>query len=50
MLADNDFSENTTQTIVREGYNFKPAYYEEEGKPYVIFTANRIGYSSISRK
>jgi len=47
MLADNDFSENTAQTVVREGYNFKPAYYEEDGKPYVIFTANRIGYSSI---
>ena len=47
LLADNDFSRKISATIVREGYNFKPAYYERDGKPYTVFTANRTGYSSI---
>ena len=47
MLADNDFSRKVSATIVSEGYNFKPAYYEEDGKPYTVFTANRTGYASV---
>ena len=46
-LEDNDLSSKITSTIVREGYNFKPAYYEQSGKPHVVFTGNRTGYSSI---
>lgn len=49
-LADHDFSRNITSTIVRDGYNFKPAYYEKDGKEYVVFVANRTGYSSIYRR
>ncbi len=47
VLADNDFSENVSKTIVKEGYNFKPAYYVHEGQPYTVFMANRIGYTSV---
>ena len=47
LLADNDFSQNVSSTIVREGYNFKAAYYEHDGIPYTVFMANRTGYSSI---
>ena len=46
-LASNDFSKNVTSTIIRDGYNFKPAYYEQDGLAYTVFTANRTGYSSI---
>ncbi|NOX88430.1 MAG: hypothetical protein GXO77_05335 [Calditrichaeota bacterium] len=47
LLKNNDFSEQVCETIVRQGYNFKPAYYEINGEPYVVFVANRTGYSSI---
>ncbi len=47
LLKNNDFSDQVTQTIVRQGYNFKPTFYEENGKPYVVFVGNRTGYSSI---
>jgi len=47
LLAENDFSRKVSSTIVREGYNFKAAYYEENGTPYTVFMANRTGYSSI---
>jgi len=47
LLADNDFSRKVSSTVVREGYNFKPAYYERDGQSYTVFAANRTGYSSI---
>jgi hypothetical protein len=47
LLQDNDFSSKITSTIVREGYNFKPAFYELDDSPMVAYTANRTGYSSI---
>jgi len=47
VLADHDFSEKVSETIVREGYNFKPAYWTDEGQPYTIFMANRTGYTSV---
>ena len=47
LLAENDFSRNISATVVREGYNFKAAYYNDNGKPYTVFMANRTGYSSI---
>ena len=46
-LATDDFSKNTSQTIVQEGYNFKPACYTENGNNFVVFMGNRTGYSSI---
>jgi Tol biopolymer transport system component len=48
MLDDNDLSKMVTQTIVREGYNFKPAYYQDKnGKEKVVFVGNKTGYSNI---
>jgi hypothetical protein len=46
-LAHSDFSRKVTATIISEGYNFKPAYYKNEGEEYTVFTANRTGYSSV---
>ncbi len=47
LLKDHDFSNQVSKTIVRRGYNFKPAYFELKGQPYVAFVGNRTGYSSI---
>jgi WD40 repeat protein len=46
-LKTDDFSAKITHTVVRNGYNFKPSYYEIDGKKHVVFMANRTGYSSI---
>jgi len=46
-LAESDFSRKISSTVVREGFNFKAAYYEENGAPFTVFMANRTGYSSI---
>lgn len=46
-LGANDLSSKVTNTIVREGYNFKPAFYNDGDQNYIVFTANRTGYSSI---
>ncbi|MBN1408795.1 MAG: PD40 domain-containing protein [Calditrichaceae bacterium] len=46
-LAEEDFNIQIDETIVRKGYNFKPVYYEQDGRDYVVFTGNRTGYSSI---
>lgn len=50
LLADNDFNSQVTETIVRDGYNFKPVYYNDAGEEYVVFAGNRTGYSSIYMK
>lgn len=47
LLEKDDFSRKISHTIVRDGYNFKPAYFRMNGDPYVVFTGNRTGYSSI---
>jgi len=50
-LADEDFNRITDKTIVRDGYNFKPAWYKEKsGTENVVFVGNRTGYSSIFMK
>jgi hypothetical protein len=49
LLKENDFSSKIASTIVYEGYNFKPAYYQYKDARYVVFTANRTGYSGIYR-
>lgn len=46
-LKTDDFSDKIAQTVVKDGYNFKPAYYEIDGDPHIAFVANRTGYSSI---
>jgi len=48
LLKDHDLSKMVTQTVVRKGYNFKPAYYKDpEGNQKVVFVGNRTGYSNI---
>lgn len=51
LLKTRDFSLMVTKTIVKEGYNFKPAYYrDKQGKEKVVFVGNRTGYSNIYMK
>ena len=47
LLAEDDFSRKINHTVVRDGYNFKPAYFEKNGEKFIVFTGNRTGYSSI---
>lgn len=49
-LANDDYNAITAQTIVSEGFNFKPAYYKDNSQEYVVFVGNRTGYSSIFMK
>ncbi len=37
----------TSETIVKEGFNFKPAFYKADGKNKIVFVGNRTGYSNI---
>jgi hypothetical protein len=46
-LAENDFSTKVSETIIREGYNFNPAFYEYQGEKYIVYIANKTGYASI---
>ncbi|MDO8548910.1 MAG: BamA/TamA family outer membrane protein [Ignavibacteria bacterium] len=39
--------ENASKKITKEGFNFSPVYYENEGERYIYFVANRNGYSSL---
>ena len=50
LLKDQQFSVVRDQTVVRDGYNFKPCYYRENNQDYVVFVGNRTGYSSIYLK
>lgn len=48
MMKNNDMSKMVTKTIVRDGYNFKPAYYKDsDGNEKVVFVGNKTGYSNI---
>jgi Tol biopolymer transport system component len=46
-LKDSDFSHMITQTIVRRGFNFKPAYYKSPDGDRVVYQGNKGGYSNI---
>ncbi len=46
-LKDYDFSRMIAQTLVKDGYNFKPAYYRNEEGDKLVFVGNRTGYSNI---
>jgi len=50
LLAENDFNSQVTETIVRDGYNFKPTFYRENDEDYVLFVGNRTGYSCVFMK
>ena len=48
LLKNQDMSKMVTATIVRQGYNFKPAYYRDsQGSEKVVFVGNHSGYSNI---
>ncbi len=48
LLEDNDMSKMVTNTIVKRGYNFKPAcYIDAEGNEKTVFVGNHTGYSNI---
>lgn len=48
LLKDHDLSKMVTATIVRDGYNFKPAYYKDpEGREKVVYVGNKTGYSNV---
>ncbi len=47
LLDDHDFSQMVAETVVRDGYNFKPAYYNSPNGDKVVFVGNRTGYSNI---
>ncbi len=47
LLKDHDFSSMITETIVKEGYNFKPAFYPSPEGKKLVFVANRTGYTNI---
>ncbi|KAA3617242.1 MAG: hypothetical protein D8M58_03350 [Calditrichaeota bacterium] len=49
-LGDTDFNSQIAKTIVRDGFNLKPAYYNAPDGEYVLFVGNRTGYSSIFMK
>ena len=49
-MANNDFNNQIANTIVRDGFNFKPAYYNGPDGEYVLFVGNRTGYASIFMK
>jgi Tol biopolymer transport system component len=46
-LKNNDFSQMVSQTVVKKGFNFKPAYYKSEEGDKVVFVGNKTGYSNI---
>lgn len=46
-LKDNDFSQMVSQTVVKKGFNFKPAFYKSEEGDKVVFVGNRTGYTNI---
>jgi WD40 repeat protein len=46
-LKNNDFSTMVSQTIVKGGYNFKPAYYKGEVHDFVAYVGNKTGYTNI---
>jgi hypothetical protein len=47
LLADEDYNDQVDETIVRDGYNFKPVFYRKDNTDYVVFLGNKTGYSSI---
>lgn len=49
-LAEQDFNIQTSKTIVRQGFNLKPAYWHDGKHPYVVFLGNRTGHASIFMK
>ncbi len=50
MLKQNDFSRMVAETIVSEGWNFKPAFYAAPDGDKLVFIGNRTGYSNIYMK
>ncbi len=47
LLAKKAPPENDAEKLTSWGYNFSPVYYKQDSTEYLIFVANRTGYSSV---
>ncbi|MGE5679960.1 MAG: hypothetical protein ACM34K_03690 [Bacillota bacterium] len=47
LMAQKVPPENGAKKITNFGFNFSPSFYIKDGKPFIYFVANRIGYSSV---
>lgn len=47
VVSENDLPSFTTKKITDAGFNFSPVYYQNAEGEWIIFLANRDGYSSI---
>ena len=50
LLAHSDAPSIVTQSVVTEGFNFKPVVFEYDSTREVYFIGNRTGYTGIYRK
>ena len=50
LFEEGDSPNMVTKTIAKEGINTKPAFYSNDGNDWIVFVANRVGYSNIYRK
>ncbi|MFQ5707160.1 MAG: peptidase MA family metallohydrolase [bacterium] len=50
LLEKGDVPAMVTKVITRNGINTKPACYSKDGRDWVVFVSNRVGYSNIYRK
>jgi len=50
LLRENDIPGMVTKKITEYGINTKPAYFDKNGTPSIVFIANRVGYSNIYEK
>ena len=50
IVSTHDFPRNFGRMVTKKGYNALPAFCRLDGKPSIVFLANRDGYSSLYRK
>ena len=50
LLKDGDIPGKVAIRLTQQGFNTKPAFYQKDGEPYLVFHSNRTGYSGIYTK
>jgi len=50
LLEENDTPKMVSDVITKKGVNTKPTCFSKDGRDYVVFTSNRVGYSNIYMK
>ncbi|MEE9226079.1 MAG: BamA/TamA family outer membrane protein [Bacteroidota bacterium] len=50
LLADNDSPSKVSTSLVTDGFNSKPVYYQHANERTVFFIGNHTGYTSVFRK